>query len=446
MKKISRVLIFVVGTLIPLIMSGCSSFSFPQELIEKPKREYKSDLVEKIVDALPAKYELILPKDIDDAGAINFADIDGDGQEEAILIYEQKDKIFDIGFMILKGIDNDWRVFDTIKGDGRELIDAQFKDLNNDNKSEIIIQWDSGNKNKRKIDIYTLEDDKMRKIFAKEYLNIEVDDLDRDGIQEIFLFDYDSDNYKLKVEMHYLNKLEFQFVNFVELPSDYKGYTNLVIGNAFSYERGIFLDIPIGTHSGYTELLVKRNGKLDNIFTGENGYGATESTYLINSRDIDNDGVIEIGILSKQEEFDKFSNNEQPWIQKWYSWDGKDSLLYEKDVFYDFSYGFTFNVPDEWKNKYIFEKNYRKEEKCLFFYDKSVYPADKREFFRISIIENENWDKFKKEIKESGRNFIYLGKNDKNTFIAYKNMMEEYITEDMIVDDEKINEKFEIIR
>lgn len=448
MKKLNIALIVIIGVLIPVIISGCGSFSFPQELIEKPKTEYKSDLVEEIVNALPAKYELILPKDITDTGAINFVDIDGDGKEEVILIYEQKDKIFDIGFMILKEIDNIWKEFDTIKGTGRELIDAQFVDLNNDNKSEVIIQWDSGNKekNQREIDIYTLEDSKMRKIFGKEYLNIEVDDLDKDGTLDIFLFDYDSDNYKLKVEMYYLNNLELQFVNAVELPSDYKGYMNLIIGNASSNARGIFLDMPIGTHSGYTELLVKENGKLKNVFTGKDSDGVTQRASLINSQDIDNDGIIEIGILSKQKGFDDLSNNEDPWMQQWYSWDGKDNLLYEKDVFYDFSYSFIFNVPDEWKGKYVIEKNYRKEEKNIFFYNRTGYPKDKKEFFRICIISNENWDEFKKRIKEAGRNFIYLEKNERYTFIAYKNMLEEYIDKDMIIDDEKIHEEFQIIR
>lgn len=439
--KIISLAIFLV------LLSGCdSNFMLPEELIEKPTLDRREEAVKEVVTPLLTNYQLILPNNIDKSGAINFIELTGDDAEEMVIIYEDKDKVNSISIKAFKETEEAyWQTLDTIKSEEKELFEISFSDLNKDGRSEVIIQWNDGEKNKKLVEVYAFQGKEFKKVFGEKFLNLNLTDLDDDGTEDLILFNYDGDKSLLSIALYEFNGTEVVKVNEININSkdkSEKGYMNLAVGNVTETKKGMLIDISGEDLSGYTAVIVKQNGKLMNIYQNSSLHEGGKKS-LLNSKDIDGDGILEMGVLTPQTYEGNDLEESTPLIQKWYQWDGYKSVIFEKDIFYDHSLKYSFEIPSQWKNKYVVDTFYGDLENYAYFYESAGYPMEKREMLRISVIKNTKWNEYKQELELSSRSYIFLGQNNDYTYIAMKNEVEVGYDKDMIIDDDLIKRMFD---
>jgi len=443
MRKKIYVFFIVLGA---ILFSGCDKFSLPEEMIQKPNMDKKITVAQEIIKDLPSTYELILPRNIENSAAINYADLTGDGKDELIALYRVKDKLNEYGIRILKEYFGKWEYLDSIEETALDIKDIIFKDINNDGKEDIIIKWIEESKSLR-VEVYTEKNDKMFPRFKKECDDVEIIDLDNDKIDDFVLFNITEDG-QVMATLYNVDNIESQEINNITIPSDGNVRSFLAnSGKATKDINGIFVDMPIGIYSGYTELLIKKDGKLMKVFSGdEKNFGITVSISSTNDLDIDKDGLREINILYEEKLFDKKSNNDNPTIQKWYNWDGLSGLIHKVDVYYDQANGFRFYFPEEWKDQYVMEVNEGKNIKYMFIYEEEEYPTKKVELARLMVIDDEKLDEFNNRISETGRKYPIIGKNNGKTFMFYNNKNDSRIRNELKIDDKIIKNNFEILR
>ena len=292
-----------------VFFSGCDKFSLPEEMIQKPNMDKKITVAQELIDKVPSTYELILPRNIENSAAINYADLTGDGKEELIALYKVKDKLNEYKIGILKELMGKWERLQFIEGTALDIQGVIFKDINNDGKDEIIIKWLQDDK-KIRVEVYSEKNDKMFNRFVETCDNVQIIDLDNDNIDDIVLFNINEDGQVIAT-LYDIENIESQEVNSIIIPSD--GNVREIHANSGKVSEevnGIFIDVPIKIFSGYIELLLKENGKLTKVFSkDEKDFGITESEYKTNNEDVDKDGILEINILYQEELFEENSNN-----------------------------------------------------------------------------------------------------------------------------------------
>ena len=440
-----RMYIFII-IVIMIFFSGCDKFSLPEEMIQKPNMDKKITVAQEVIDELLSTYEIILPRSIENSAAINYADLTGDGNDELIAIYKVKDKLNEYMIGILKEYMGTWEKLDFIDGVALDIQDIIFKDIDNDGKEDIIIKWLEENK-KLRVEVYSEKNRNMFPRFKKECDDVEIIDLDNDNIDDFVLFNITEDG-EVMATLYNVENIESQEINSIIIPSDGNVRSFLAnSGKASKDINGIFVDVPIGIYSGYTELLIKRDGKLMKVFSkDENNFGITVSIYSTNDADVDKDGIREINILYQEELFDEKSNNTNADIQKWYNWDGYRGLTPKVDIHFDSLNGFRFYIPEEWQDNYIMEVNEDRDKKYMFIYEKENYPVKKIEIARLLVIDDKGLDNFNQKANEAGRKYSIIGKNDGKTFLFYNNKNDSRIRKELKVDDKIIKDNFEILR
>ncbi|MEC0226544.1 hypothetical protein [Paenibacillus alba] len=154
-------------------ISGCEMPSTPMDLIKSPSSEMNvqgEDFNAILRNLLPDGARLLAS----DHGqgkkgnGIAFGDVDGDGIDEAMVVYEENaatDKILKAA--LLKQHNEEWQVIWDTKGFGNGLDFAGLTDVTKDGQPEIILGWSLG-AGENGLDIYEWSNNSL-KLWTKEW-------------------------------------------------------------------------------------------------------------------------------------------------------------------------------------------------------------------------------------------------------------------------------------
>ncbi|MDP5272708.1 hypothetical protein [Chengkuizengella axinellae] len=335
MRKI-YVILFV-----SFLISGCEVFKTNESLITPPKpaslineaiKSYiPSDAL--IVEAVIGKY----------TNSYTLIDLDGDGLLEAIVFYTRDQETYVHG-LVLKEMYGEWNPFQTFEGDGDALFELDFIDVTNDGRLEIIAGFSFTKDNayfNKGLSVYQYNEDKIRSIFNTSYTNKVIDDLNGDGLVDLttFLLDENHTSHEGSV-YNYVNH-EMKFIDTISLnPKIFAA--NPFSGYVTKGQKGIVIDNAYGAHSLYTNILLFDGLKLKSVFNDEElpNYKAT----MLDSRDINHDGIIEIGIPRIPAGYED-AHAYTPYIDSFYQWDGEMGLEFVQERYDNYEYGYRFDFP-----------------------------------------------------------------------------------------------------
>ncbi|MFD0677617.1 MULTISPECIES: hypothetical protein [unclassified Paenibacillus] len=130
------------------ITTGCGMPATPIDLIKPPSSEGsfpKGNLRATLLALLPDGARLLTPNHGDENQVASFGDVDGDGVDEAVIVYEESsldEKM--IKASLLKQQNAVWRIVGDAKGLGYGVDYVRLADLNGDGTSEIMLGWSLG--------------------------------------------------------------------------------------------------------------------------------------------------------------------------------------------------------------------------------------------------------------------------------------------------------------
>lgn len=243
---------------------------------------------------IPQDAQFIIP--VEPEGNNNFVeiDLDNDGTHETVVYYKDSDNT---GLLILQQDENEWKLKDKIVSNSDNLEYAGFYDLDGDSKQEVLIGIKGHDKHKQ-LKAYKLQGTKYEHFYSLDYDSFSVEDLEGDGTLEIAsIIRIDELIPFVKLQTHGLVDDSYK----IEYEMDFEDGSypdNVVIGAAREGRQGIFVDLGIGAHSGFTEILIKDNGEYKSALTYNKGdeLPPTFKPYPLLCKDINNDGIIEVGI------------------------------------------------------------------------------------------------------------------------------------------------------
>lgn len=373
MKKVLVLAIFLLSS----FMGGCTMLDSPDELTTPPKLEGdKEELRIAIKEYLPPNTKPIIPPSEDDLSYIKLIDLDGDGNEEAVVFYTLDLDENPIRILVLKKKDSVWKNKPAIKVVGQELDKVEFKDLDGDGGAEIII----GSKVKyldKNITVYSMKDKEIETIFRDVYDDIIIDDLNGDKLAELFLLKQDREREKTQGELYKYLRGEIKLIDTISFNKDSE--LNYAIFDRIHKDyKGLIISTTVDENLENTYIMKMKDNKLVNLLKS----GLVQNSKKLNTkpltpRDINNDGIIEFSVPNQVQvdTEDDLIN----WITEWYSFDGIDNIELKALNYYDEKLNFTFEFPLKWKDKLTIT-NLTKNENTI----------KQEEYVRVEYGDNEN--------------------------------------------------------
>lgn len=315
----------------------------PKSLMETPQLSSDKESLISVIKKEMKGAQIIRPRDAD-ISSIRTPDMNQDGVREAVVFYETPEETVRIHGMVLEYQGDTWALKVRFDGEGQVLETFDLKDVTGDGKLEIIAGFSSGDEELQKgLTVYTYDDDSIDKVLSLPYDHFMIDDLNLDGIQDITVVSLKRDQFATVTTYQY----EDSFVELSQLRLDdpINNYYNAVSGNITAKQRGIILDASIGTNSAFSYMIVMKNGQLVNLLPSQD---MTMKDYPIVSGDVDNDNILEVGMLEKPKGWEFISFEDIPWLFSYYQWEEGQGLKFVLQQYMDMDGRFYLNFPKEW--------------------------------------------------------------------------------------------------
>lgn len=350
MRKKSKSTLMFGLVMSSMLLSGCQLVESPNALIEapQPEKKQKIELSEKAFELLPSDSELLVPENSNKKQSIYIADVNDDGNQEAFLLYRGLGKKREVHLLSLQETENDWKEISDIEFEYFKLDYFNLHDLDNDGQLEIVIGLGMSDfESENELRIYQWGAEGLTQLANKGYEIIDIADYDRDKNLDILLVHGKRREFMEAEHLRFRNG-QLEVSSSVNI-DEYAFHENVLSGKLHDGSLALFIDGGVGAHSMVTEIIAIDGGKL--IKVDERTSGMIIKEYPLYSKDINNDGVIEVGGMYIPKGWEEEASADIQFIEYYssYSINGEEKKIEER--FTNREHKFYITIPEEWYGK-----------------------------------------------------------------------------------------------
>ena len=433
-------------------LHGCMFDVQNAEIMRPPKLPTELEAVKTaLFDYYGSGLRLMNPSSGALKAAIQFIDLNGDQQEEAVALFKDEDEQNALKVAILyKDEGNIWETLAPIVGIGYDVDQIGFPDLNGDGVKEIVVGWLGGSSLSKGLSVYQANyalsaysggTMVYEEIFREVYTNFHIADMDLDGADELVTFLMSRPENRAEARLYTLGPDGVSRQDSVMLSSDAHRYERMISGIVEDGRYGIVLDASLSGGATFSEALVETDGKLIRRF-GVQGTSENAPTYRFDFRlteDVDKNGWIEIPTLVSPLGYDRVAKRDVPWITQWNRWDSEENLIPVMKTYDDQRLGFRIFMPIIWNDTVTLTRN----DQGIAFVEVQEDGIKRIKIFEVLVINRSDADQADGQIKSLGyfelartMDHFYYGKTFSNAALT---------TKEFGMSDDQLKEAFELL-
>ena len=357
MKKIKPVLLAMA---VALVFTGCTNIATPEELIEPPELNLeKQSMKEALEKFLPEdSTTTALPNldGVDKEMAFSPIDLNDDGKLEMIAFYKDKNTKL-MGMLILSNKRDKWEKISDIKLNSFDILQIKVLDLDNDKNKEIVLGTysDESISYGKKLTILSFKDNKVNPILEMPYAGMALGDLDKDASYEIAILYQNEEMIENRLRMMRVAGNKVSRIDEKIFPQGVDPYS-IAIGNIYDDEEVIFVDSFSGIYEGRTDIFFFKDKKIKDI-EDYKGFKLSDKSFPVQTKDVDSDGIMEVGIPFSPPDNDQLYDPLKPWVKSYYKINKDSTMSLVKQIYEDYKMSFLFEIPDSFGNNYSITGN-----------------------------------------------------------------------------------------
>ena len=357
MKKIKPVLLAMA---VALVFTGCTNIATPEELIEPPELNLeKQSMKEALEKFLPEdSTTTALPNldGVDKEMAFSPIDLNDDGKLEMIAFYKDKNTKL-MGMLILSNKRDKWEKISDIKLNSFDILQFKVLDLDNDKNKEIVLGTysDESISYGKKLTILSFKDNKVTPILEMPYAGMALGDLDKDDSYEIAILYQNEEMIENRLRMMRVAGNKVSRIDEKIFPQGVDPYS-IAIGNIYDDEEVIFVDSFSGIYEGRTDIFFFKDKKIKDI-EDYKGFKLSDKSFPVQTKDVDSDGIMEVGIPFSPPDNDQLYDPLKPWVKSYYKINKDSTMSLVKQIYEDYKMSFLFEIPDSFGNNYSITGN-----------------------------------------------------------------------------------------
>lgn len=280
-------------------------------------------------------------------------DIDGDGSNEAFVLYTPESDNAGTHIMVLKNSSGKWQKECDISGDGNEVSRIEFGDYDGSGRQYLTVGWTFFNSTDLGLTIYGISKGASKKLYTDTYTDMDVLDMNGDKKDDLLLLNLDTGSKTSQARMISYSSADGKLRQVAQAPLDstVNSYAGLSESRLLNGSSGVYIDGYKGAHSMVTELVYWKDGGLVTPFY--NKMTGTASSTLrdvpITCDDIDGDNYIEIPMLVELPGYEDKDYKDKIYLVRWNSFTADGTLKPKLSCIMNFSQGYFLEIPKAWE-------------------------------------------------------------------------------------------------
>jgi len=326
----------------------------PPKLSEQHEQIYNA-----LINTEGSKISLKYPKAGAYLSAFVVADIDSDPSEEAIVFYEKPNQTgSDLSTLRINFLDQEngrWDSKNDFAAEGNEVERVFISKLGSSDITNVIIG--TGSQTEKKAMLFFCDDKPEPELQSLgTYAVMDVTDLNNDSCNELIMINSTPEGNTAQLKwLDERNTLVSGPV--LTLSENTTDILQLIYGKQNEDSTAVYLDSYINTNTIVTEIMKPEVYDGTIILTHVNADNAdsepinrTVRNSSLISRDIDNDGIIEIPINTVFKGYEDKPETEQINMTNWYVLEN-NMFVRKYSGYYSITDGYAFILPEKWEDK-----------------------------------------------------------------------------------------------
>ena len=242
-----------------LLFSGCTPGATVDSLLKPPSlSEEQQQIYLALQDAVGSGITLQYPRAGANLSAFTVVDLDGDGEDEALVFYKKTN---------LAAVENGLRlsVLDQVKGkwmsvcdrpaDGTEVERIVVSAMGDETQNQIFVGYSGVDQSDKSLTVYRYGDSQVEQLFTAAYTMFDVADLDGDQAQELLVLGKLTENASSSAAMYRLQDGSIKDNGKLDLRTGFTDFSQVLYGTLSDGTTGIYIDGATGPSSLQTEIL-----------------------------------------------------------------------------------------------------------------------------------------------------------------------------------------------
>lgn len=385
-------------------LSGCSLTPASMESLLSPpvRTEEQSEIYQALLGSVNTNISLVYPRSGEYTSAFVVEDIDGDGQEDALVFYRDQSQATSTGSVRMNFLvqrDGSWvSTHDISLQNATEVEKMQL--LREEGITYLVVGFNQSSTSEKLLKVYVYSQEYgPEECLSENCSNFMVTDLDGDGVSDLFMISAPpvSDNVVREVTGILWKLQNGQFVedSTVRMNSRAMEYLNLNQGWVEQESTpALYLDSQIGTGSEGTEIICYQNGQLVDLMVGVN---AEEDRAAITYRpsgysclDLDHNGCYEIPSPSL---FPGYTNEDSTQSLSYIVWSNyrRGNLVPTAITYTNYLLNYHFYLPDSWVGAISATWDSTTNEITFFQYQDTIRQQDEV-LLKIRVFTRSDWE------------------------------------------------------
>ena len=299
------------------LLTGCMGRS-AEELYALPKQPDEYYELQKAIDQILMNGSYSGPLTGTNQQAVQLADLDGDGQDEAIVFIKTAGERPLKAYIFDENEDGTYQNTGVIEGDGSAFDAVDYVQLDGIPGMEILLGRQLSEQITQSLCAYAYRDGHLIELMSTNYTEYTVADLDADERRDIFVLRSQTEERSAVAELYRYVDGQMEREPEVSLSNGAKQIRRIVTGLVAQNLPAVFVASEYGENMIITDIFAFTGKEFRNISSNaETGLSAqTVRSYNVYASDIDSDGLIEMPApvaLPSQ-------NNEATyWVIDWYN-------------------------------------------------------------------------------------------------------------------------------
>src|SRR5699024_1314264 len=282
-------LLGLVGLL--AILSGCFVQS-TEELYALPRQsDVYYDLQNAIDAALPADAAFSGPLTGSNQQAVQLADLDGDGEDEA-LVFAKTSGAKPLKVYIFDDVSGSFSLTTVIEGDGTAFDAVEYVSVDGNPGLEVILGRQLSDQILQSLSVYAYGEGRMAELMNTSYTEFKVVDLNSDDRQDVLVLRQDPEGRTAVAEYYTDQNGLMEKTATASLAKEIDSIERITTGFVTTDVPGVFVTSSSGEDTLVTDVLLFRGQTFLNLTVSPESGLSTQMvrSYLVYATDIDEDG------------------------------------------------------------------------------------------------------------------------------------------------------------
>ncbi|WP_312442983.1 hypothetical protein [Lacrimispora sp.] len=335
-KQTAMISILMAGT---VLLAGCQKVPKQDSTPTKP-----IDDVAALGEFLPAGAELLTPKKAEKKQSIYMEDLNKDGNQEAFLLYRDPKDNRQAHMMFLVKENGAWQKKADMETGFTDIDTFDLVDLDGNGTQEVTVGGGlSVSSHDNQLYIYELQNGTLEKKADLSYDTLQISDFNDDQMPDLMIIS------KKESEMQTAGLYSYadgSLRSISEIDLDPEGtLEHVAFGTLADGKKALFADSGIGAHSMLTEIIVYENGNLKKV--GNPSDSILMKPYPLYSRDINGDGIVEVGGMYSPKGYEDAAMADIPFLYTYKDYHSDGSFQTVEERYSDSGRHFYITIPTE---------------------------------------------------------------------------------------------------